>query len=318
MTDQPMSPADVDAPREQTARGSAPDPRRPIEINSDNTDDIFLFGRNQLGMLDRSSAGSKDRTLLGGDEPAAINPNAELQITGSKEVKIDLKNAAQMESEAIRISAEEGRDSKLTIITGFTGTPPLRIDDGNVSVQMTGQQAFGFRGSAGKDENNINVTSSITLAKDEDGNTLIQRDGKTIMTVEKDAKLDIRDEKGNVLLSVDGSLKLEENQKNFDKAREKAFKQFQKDIADKDSPSYNPDIAGKTLNYVAQVAAPGTPGAQPAAPEAPNPMLEAARGQFQQLASGAQSTLLSAGKDVLTTAVTGVPRIPGAGGRGPV
>ena len=319
MSDQPLSPETTETTdeRQQPQRGPARDPRK-IIIDTSKTDEVFLFGTNRLvvGMLDRNSKG-EDRALVEGTQPEPIDPQTELNITGTKDIKIDLKNAAQNEAKEIRISAAEGRDSEQTVVTGFTGRPPLRIDDGKVSVQMSAEDAFGFSASAGADASSANVSSNITLVKGKDG-IVVKRGNEVLMTVENDAVADIRDKDGNVILTIDGSKDLEENQKAFDKAREKAFKQFKKDVADKDSPSYNEALAKQTLTYVdAQTLAQQQQAAQQ--PAAPNPVMQAARDQFNQVAAGAQQTAMSTGKELLTSAVSnavGIPRVPGVGGRG--
>lgn len=293
-----------------------------IHVASDKTPHIFIFGReNGDTMVARMDDKGKiiNDEKAAGDKPMATSAaRYTLAITGQKDVTIDLKSAPDKE---IIIDAE-GRDSKKTTLTHFDGHPPVYVEDGGVSVKASAGEAFGFRARANAD-GKMEVTSNIQLAKDDKGNILVQRDGKTIMTVEKDARADFRDKDGNVLFTIDGKEGLKTNQEKLQAAEKAAFKHYMRDIKGNDPDLRDPDLARETLVLKESVRVGDPARPQPAAAQAKaegNGILGStgslgrlAAAELAPLKNQLQQSLMSAGTGALTKA-TGLPPIgPGRG-----
>jgi hypothetical protein len=299
---------------------TAQDMKEPvILIDSNKASQAFIFGSKgadtMIGLLDGSGKPV-------GDKPLATNaPAYTLSVTGSKDITIDLNRAAETGTQLIEIEAK-GRDAKNTTLTHFTGQPPVKIDDGAVSIQASARETFGFTAQKSAD-GSMEIRSNIELSKDKDGNILLHRDGQVIMTVEKDAKADFRDKDGNVILSIDGKDGLKKNQENLLAAEKKAFDTYQKEIKSKDIEVNDPDLASEKLVLK---QGPKEEKGQEQAVKKDNGIL----GSFgslgndvskkaQQEAAALQNQMVSTGVETAKEGIKhslGIPSIPGLTGKG--
>lgn len=296
-----------------------------LNIDSGMTNEAILVsnvGGTFVGLVDPATKG-EDKKLIGNDPLVTDAKTFTLAIHGSKQMTIDMANLEPGAVNEVQIESDKSRDPKKTVITNFTGQPRLRIDDGHVSVQMEAGEAFGFKAQPTQ-SGQMEVSSSVTLAKDDKGNILVQRNGQTIMTVEKDAKVDIRDKDGNVLFTVDGAAGLEKNQKALREAEEKAFEKYKAALKNRESASFDPDLADKTLFLRPMSDQPAQAQAQGQQPAQPQQQGGGMMDSLSRLGSGVQDTLrqvtaplqqqlTATARDSLTA---GLPRITGIGGGG--
>jgi len=288
---------------QQPQQPSQPAARAEIRVNgTDNKDvqTITIMPSNARAVFALKD-GKKDSPspLISSDDSMPT-----VRVADGKEVKVDFSQARQGAAGSNftrEVTIETDSRSKVTL-TGFTGEPPVRIAPGSkVAVEATSLMGLNNPAARGPDGKSVVTTAKVEFQRGQDGSLIVLRDGKPAMTIPKDTKVDILDEKGNKLMTLDSSKDVEETKAAYLKAEKAAFSAFQ-------SNSPDSSVKNATMRSGSEPPPPQQ-GAQPAQP-----------GMLSNLGTMAQQTAGQLGLRVPTNAtelaqqaIPGIQRITGGG-----
>ncbi len=245
-----------------------------------------------------------------------------ITVGDGKKVNIDMR-ALNNPSAGLGSGMQEltlKTDSKSEILlTNFTGQPPVRVEKGSdVDVQASSFMGFKQAGP-GPDGKPAMTSANVSFQREQDGSLTILRDGKPAMNIPKDTKVDLKDNDGKTLMTIDANKDVEDIKKEYLAAEKKAFEKFQASAPDRSIK----DATFRSGNE-AQPAASGPQAGAPATsqPAQSSGMLgsmgsvgNALSTVGTQLKSGAASLGQQALNQGMQAALPpGLPRLPGTGG----